>query len=117
MKTYKFAAGGIQCLFCDKISHNTHDIEQKYCSFCKKFHNILLLPLPIDLRPLSTDRVFHISPDVGLPECKCSQCAQSITQGIIRLFTPNNQEYRYHYACIGIAEIEDYDDFDEDNPL
>jgi hypothetical protein len=28
----------IKCLDCQYVSFNTHDIEEKYCSACHKFH-------------------------------------------------------------------------------
>lgn len=114
-KTYKFTAGGIQCLFCDNISHNVHDIDEKYCGFCKKFHSPLPpaeFPLEIAFRPSMYDRVFTDSPDGGHPDCKCSHCAQVIEDAAIRIFTDDNREYRYHLACLGQTEIEDFKDDD-----
>lgn len=28
----------IVCLYCGKASYNRHDIEQKYCGACHRFH-------------------------------------------------------------------------------
>ncbi len=33
---------GIQCLICGKISYNKHDIDQRYCGHCHRFHD----PIP-----------------------------------------------------------------------
>lgn len=118
-KTYKFTAGGIQCLFCDNISHNENDIRSLYCGYCKQFHAPLLLPIGIDHRPSGWDRVFNDSPDVGRPNCKCSHCAELIEKGVpVRFFLPTNQEYRYHPECLGMeTSNDDYDvDFDDDLP-
>jgi ribosomal protein L37E len=29
---------GIHCLVCGRVSFNRSDIEQRYCGYCKRFH-------------------------------------------------------------------------------
>lgn len=112
LKTYEITNAGIKCLFCEKTSTNKHDIDERYCGFCKKFHPPLpYLPLEMSFRPTMYDRVFDTSPNTGSPECKCSHCAQVISEGIaIRFFREDNKEYRYHPKCLGIKESDEYDD-------
>ncbi len=35
---------GIKCLICGRISYNTHDIAQRYCGHCRRFHTDPQLP-------------------------------------------------------------------------
>ncbi len=30
---------GIQCLWCDRVSYNVHDITERYCGNCHRFHD------------------------------------------------------------------------------
>lgn len=61
---------------------------------------------------LSTDRIFHGSPDVG-PECLCSRCNKPILTGVpLRAFLHESPgtEYRYHAECVRIVEVPEVDE-------
>lgn len=30
---------GIKCLLCGRVSYNVHDIRQRYCGHCHRFHD------------------------------------------------------------------------------
>jgi hypothetical protein len=56
------------------------------------------------------DRKFTDSPDAGHPKCLCSRCGKRIGEDIVpvRAFPEDGAcEYRYHPACVGMAEDED----------
>jgi len=36
-----FGDAWIHCLLCDSISHNRHDVENRYCGACHLFHDIV----------------------------------------------------------------------------
>jgi hypothetical protein len=32
---------GIRCLLCNKTSYHPRDVEEKYCGYCHKFHEVV----------------------------------------------------------------------------
>jgi hypothetical protein len=40
LRTYEVVEKGraIKCLWCEKISHNLMDIQERYCGNCKRYH-------------------------------------------------------------------------------
>lgn len=83
----------------------------------------MLNDLPVDsspLIPLDTDERFSMSPDAGLPECKCSRCGQLIgeEQVPIRVWPQDGSDTEYRYcegcqAAAGLITIDSLDDLFE----
>lgn len=58
---------------------------------------------------LETDTLFDDSPNTCDLHCLCSRCGNVIHLGdtIIRAWTEDKKEYRYHARCLGVAHVQE----------
>lgn len=88
----------ICCRLCGQRSFNENDILNRYCAYCRRFHEAPLFVF-------FTDSPDAGSPDAGSPDCLCSLCRKSIGEEEVPIRMIGGEpvvEARFHQACAAV---------------